>query len=124
MSALWLALSAAYGLLGVIVGAFGAHALRARLTPELMAVWHTAVEYQFYHALALGLTGLLLRGHSSRVLEFAGGCFALGVLLFSGSLYVLILSGVKQLGAITPFGGLLLMVGWTLLLIAALRPAR
>lgn len=121
MSTVWLAFSAAYGLLGVVLGAFGAHALRARLSPDLLAVWHTAVEYQFYHALALGLTGLLLRGNSDRLLDAAGGCFALGVLVFSGSLYALVLSGVKVLGAVTPIGGLLLIIGWGLLLVSALR---
>jgi uncharacterized membrane protein YgdD (TMEM256/DUF423 family) len=122
LSAWWLPLSALYGLLGVVLGAFGAHALRARLAPEMLAVWRTAVEYQFYHALALGLVGLLLRQMPAvRLLDWAGLCFALGVLVFSGSLYALTLSQVRVLGAITPIGGLLFIAGWALLFGAVWR---
>ncbi len=122
MASIWLMLGALYGLLGVVFGAFGAHALRARLSAEMLAIWRTAVEYQFYHALALGLIGLLLRqAGASRLLDAAGACFALGVLIFSGSLYVLALSDLRVLGAITPIGGLLFIIGWALLLIAAMR---
>lgn len=120
--AVWLVAGATYGLLGVGLGAFGAHALKVRLGADLLAVWKTAVEYQMYHALALIGVGLLLRQFgASAVLQAAGLCFALGVLLFSGSLYALCLSGVRVLGAVTPFGGALMIVGWTLLLVAALR---
>lgn len=120
---LWLALGAAYGLLGVALGAFGAHALRSRLSADMLAVWKTAVEYQMFHALALLGVGLLLRSGtaSNSLLAFSGGCFAGGVLLFSGSLYALVLSGVRVLGAITPLGGLLFLAGWTLLLVAVLK---
>ncbi|WP_281784199.1 DUF423 domain-containing protein [Sinimarinibacterium flocculans] len=122
--AFWLALGAVYGFLGVALGAFGAHALKTRLSAELLAVWKTAVEYQMYHALALLGVGLLLRQlGTSAPLQWAGAGFALGVLLFSGSLYALCLSGVRVLGAITPFGGMLLLAGWALLLVAALRGA-
>ncbi|MEC9363510.1 MAG: DUF423 domain-containing protein [Pseudomonadota bacterium] len=122
--AFWLALGAIYGFLGVALGAFGAHALKTRLSAELLAVWKTAVEYQMYHALALLGVGLLLRQlGTSAPLQWAGAGFALGVLLFSGSLYALCLSGVRVLGAITPFGGMLLLAGWALLLVAALRGA-
>lgn len=121
-SGIWLAVGAAYGLLGVALGAFGAHALKARLSVELLAVWKTAVEYQMYHALALLGVGILMRQlGASAPLQWAGACFALGVLLFSGSLYALCLSGVRVLGAVTPFGGVLLLAGWALLLVAALR---
>jgi uncharacterized membrane protein YgdD (TMEM256/DUF423 family) len=121
-AAFWLGLGAVYGLLGVALGAFGAHALRARLAPELLAVWKTAVDYQMYHALALLGVGLLLRqGLSGALPQAAGACFGLGVLLFSGSLYALCLSGVRMLGAVTPFGGVLLLAGWLLLLVAVLR---
>lgn len=112
---------AAYGFLGVMLGAFGAHALKARLTPELLAVWKTAVEYQFYHALALLLVGLLAAQKPSAPLHAAALCFALGVLVFSGSLYALALSGSRWLGAITPLGGLLFLAGWALLVVAALK---
>jgi len=105
-------LGALYGLLGVVFGAFGAHALRGRLSAEMLAVWRTAVEYQFYHALALLLLGLWLQQRAAVGQTLAGYAFALGILLFSGSLYALALSGVRPLGAITPLGGLLLIAGW------------
>ena len=115
----WLALGALYGLLGVALGAFGAHALKARLTGELLPIWKTAVEYHFWHALALLAVGLLALQRPAIALNVAGGAFALGVLIFSGSLYALALSGVRGLGAVTPVGGVLLIVGWAALLWAA-----
>lgn len=114
-------IGAVYGFLGVAFGAFGAHALKARLAPDLLTVWKTAVEYQLYHALALVLVGLIATQRPSIAITNAGICFALGVLVFSGSLYVLALSGVRWLGAITPIGGLLFLVGWALLFWAALK---
>lgn len=121
MSKLWLSFCALYGLLAVLLGAFGAHALKAKLSPDLLAVWKTANEYQFYHALALGLLGLLLRAAPDRALDAAGWCFVLGVLVFSGSLYALALSNVRVLGAITPIGGLLFIAGWALMFYAVVR---
>lgn len=121
MSKLWLPLGAIYGFLAVALGAFGAHALRSRLSPELLEVWKTGVEYHFYHALALLLVGMLLRQSPAPGLDAAGACFALGVLVFSGSLYALALSGVRILGAVTPVGGLLFLAGWLLLVWATLR---
>jgi uncharacterized membrane protein YgdD (TMEM256/DUF423 family) len=121
VSRIWLSLAAVYGLLGVLCGAFGAHALRSTLAPELLSVWKTAVDYQFYHALALGLVGLLLRAGDDRSLQVAGACFASGVLVFSGSLYALALSGVGVLGAVTPIGGVLFLSGWAALGVSALR---
>lgn len=119
---LWLVLGSVYGFLAVGLGAFGAHALKARLTPDLLAVWRTAVEYHFYHALALLAVGLLARQlQPSGALTAAGVCFALGVLVFSGSLYALSLSGVRVLGAITPIGGLLFLAGWACLVRVALK---
>lgn len=112
---------AAYGFLGVGLGAFGAHALKARLAPEMLTVWKTAVEYQFYHALALVLVGLVATQRPSIAITNAAICFALGVLVFSGSLYALALTGVRWLGAITPLGGLLFLAGWALLFWAALK---
>lgn len=117
----FLLLGAVYGLLGVACGAFGAHALRARLAPDLLAVYHTGVEYQFYHALALLAVGLLAQQRDALALTVAGWCFVLGVLLFSGSLYLLALSGTRWLGAITPLGGLLFLAGWGALIWALLR---
>lgn len=118
---LFLLFGAGYGLLGVAFGAFGAHALRARLAPDLLAVFHTGVEYQFYHAFALLAVGVLLLVKPVPALPVAGWCFALGVLLFSGSLYALALSGTRWLGAITPLGGLLFLIGWGALFWAVLR---
>lgn len=118
---LWLALAAAYGFLAVAFGAFGAHALRARLSAELLAVYRTAVEYHFYHALALLAVAVLASVRPAPLLNAAGACFALGILLFSGSLYALALSGVTRLGAVTPVGGLLFLAGWALLGASALR---
>ena len=118
---LFLLFGAGYGLLGVALGAFGAHALRARLAPDLLAVFHTGVEYQFYHAFALLAVGVLLLVKPSPALPVAGWCFALGVLLFSGSLYALALSGTRWLGAITPLGGLLFLAGWGALFWGVLR---
>ncbi|HWY25956.1 MAG TPA: DUF423 domain-containing protein, partial [Nevskia sp.] len=86
---LFLLFGAVYGLLGVALGAFGAHALRSRLSPEMLAVYHTGVEYQFYHAFALLAVGLLYLVRPGPGLGVAGWCFAAGVLLFSGSLYLL-----------------------------------
>src|SRR3546814_16557523 len=98
----WLTIGALYGFLGVAFGAFGAHALRARLSADALAIWHTAVEYQFYHAGALLIVGLWLNQQPAKMLDAAGLCFAVGVVVFSGSLYALALSGIRGLGAITP----------------------
>jgi uncharacterized membrane protein YgdD (TMEM256/DUF423 family) len=118
---LWIAMGAAFGFVGVLLGAFGAHALKTRLDAPLLEVWQTAVAYQFYHALALLAVGLLLRTAPSALLQAAGVCFAAGILLFSGSLYALCLSGLRGLGAITPLGGLLFLAGWASLFWAAWR---
>jgi uncharacterized membrane protein YgdD (TMEM256/DUF423 family) len=121
MARLWLTAGAACGFLAVALGAFGAHALKQRLSVEMLAVWRTGVEYQFYHALALLLLGLLARQTPSAAFNASGVCFSLGVLLFSGSLYALALSGVKVIGAVTPIGGLFFLAGWSLLGYAALK---
>lgn len=114
-------LAGLFGFLGVGFGAFGAHALKERLTPDLLAIYRTAVEYQFWHALALMAVGLLALSRPGPLLGASGWCFAFGILLFSGSLYALALSGVRVLGAITPIGGLLFLVGWVLLSVHAAR---
>lgn len=121
MSNPWLMLAALFGFLGVALGAFGAHALRARLSPDMLRVWETAVNYQFWHTLALLGVGLLVLRTQSAWLTAAGSLFALGLLLFSGSLYALALSGIRPLGAITPIGGVLLLGGWLCLLAASAR---
>jgi uncharacterized membrane protein YgdD (TMEM256/DUF423 family) len=106
-------LSALLMFAAVALGAFGAHALKSRLTPEATEIWHTAVLYHGWHALGLGLLGLLLIHRPDNVwLGMAGWCFLLGIALFSGSLYALALTQNKTLGAITPVGGIALLVGW------------
>lgn len=107
--------------LAVLFGAFGAHALKQSLSPEMMAVYKTGVEYQFYHALGLLLVGLIGFQVKSKFLDWAGLLFVAGIILFSGSLYVLTLTGVKAIGAITPIGGISLVAGWVCLAVALLK---
>jgi len=118
---IFLVLGTLAALLGVGLGAFGAHALKTRLSADALALWKTATEYQFYHALGLLAIGLL-SVHFPRVpmLAWSGWCMTLGVILFSGSLYALALAGARWLGLITPFGGIALILAWGLLLAALL----
>jgi uncharacterized membrane protein YgdD (TMEM256/DUF423 family) len=113
MDRTFLLLATILGFLGVALGAFGAHGLRSRLGPDMLAVFETAVRYQMYHVFAL-LSVSAAIGHlgSARLLVMAGWFFFTGILLFSGSLYALALTGTGILGAITPFGGLLFLAGW------------
>ncbi len=110
---------------GVAIGAFGAHALRARIAPELLAVFNTGVQYHFVHALGLFAIGLLWLQWPAegRLLALAASLMLAGVLLFSGSLYVLALTGVRTWGAVTPFGGTAWLLGWAVLAWAAWRHA-
>jgi uncharacterized membrane protein YgdD (TMEM256/DUF423 family) len=119
---LFLLLAALAGALAVMLGAFGAHALRAKLGPDLLAIWNTAVQYHFWHALAL-LAIALVTVHlpDSAALRWAGWLMLAGILLFSGSLYALALSGVRSLGAVTPFGGIAFILGWLALSWAVVR---
>jgi len=122
MARLWLTLGALYGLLTVSLGAFGAHGLRGRVADDLLATWGTGANYLGMHALALLACGLLaLHVPGSRLVHWAGWAFTLGGLLFSGSLFALALSGVRGLGAVTPFGGILLITGWALLAVGIWR---
>jgi len=111
-------IGALMGFVGVGLGAFGAHGLRGRLTPDMLAVFETGVRYQMYHALALLAVGAMLSRVDSRAVVVAGWSFTAGILIFSGSLYALALSGVTTLGAITPIGGLAFLAGWIALAIA------
>ena len=97
--------------LGVALGAFGAHALRERLSPAMLQVWNTAVLYHLLHAVALFALGLYARTSGADV-KVGGSLLTAGVMVFSGSLYALALTGIKPLGAITPVGGLLFLAGW------------
>ena len=108
-----------FGFLGVAAGAFGAHALRSRLSPELLAVFETGARYQMYHALALLAVALAAARAPSQALRAAGWLFTAGILVFSGSLYLLALTGVRAWGAVTPIGGLCFLAGWIALALAA-----
>jgi uncharacterized membrane protein YgdD (TMEM256/DUF423 family) len=111
-------LGALSGLIALLAGAFGTHALRGRLDPGMLQVFETAARYQMFHALAL-VAVWLAEGRARRgPLIVAGALFASGTLLFSGSLYVLSVTGVRAWGAVTPFGGLCLIAGWASLAIA------
>ena len=116
----WIVTGAVLGFFGVAFGAFGAHALRDRLEPQMLAVFQTGVQYHFIHALALILFGLWMR-QSPHASPIAGWAFLIGVIVFSGSLYLLAVTGVKWLGAITPIGGIAFMVGWCLFALAAYK---
>ncbi len=109
------------GGLGVAAGAFGAHALRARLSPEMLTVFETGVRYQLIHALALLSVSWAATRWPGTATSAAGWLFLGGTVLFSGSLYALTLSGVRALGAITPFGGVAFIAGWLTLAWAAWR---
>ena len=118
---IWVAMGAISAALSVACGAFGAHALRSHLTPENLAVFETAARYQMYHALALIAVGLLSVKVDSVAVRIAGIAFTSGSVLFSGSLYALVLSNIRALGMITPIGGLGFIVGWCALAVAALK---
>ena len=105
--------------LAVGLGAFGAHGLRTRLSPDMLAVFETGVRYHMYHALALLATALVMGRMSGWLVVCAGWFFAAGIVLFSGSLYLLALTGMTVLGAITPIGGLAFLIGWACLALAA-----
>jgi uncharacterized membrane protein YgdD (TMEM256/DUF423 family) len=111
---LWLALAAVNGALAVAAGAFGAHGLEAILAPDRLTIFETGARYHMVHALAMGLAALAGA-------RWAAGLFLVGILLFSGSLYGLALSGMTWLGMITPLGGVLFLAGWICLAVSALR---
>jgi uncharacterized membrane protein YgdD (TMEM256/DUF423 family) len=116
----FLLLGAVAAFLAVALGAFGAHGLRGRLSPEMMAVFQTGVQYHMAHALALILVSVIMGRMDGRLIHIAGWCFAAGIVFFSGSLYLLAITGVTILGAITPIGGLLFLAGWACLAFAAI----
>ena len=118
---LWLTIGALNGLLAVALGAFAAHVLRQKLEPRLFEIWEVGVRYHMYHALALVAVALAYAQWQKPLLVTAGWLFVAGIVIFSGSLYVLSLTGLRWLGAITPMGGVALIAGWVLLAVAALR---
>lgn len=107
--------------LAVAIGAFGAHGLKAHLSEAMLQTWKTGVEYHFYHALGLLLIGILSVIMPSNLLNWSAAFLYAGIILFSGSLYVLALTGVKWLGAITPLGGISFIAGWVLLAVAVFK---
>ena len=107
------------GLVGL--GAFGAHGLKSRLGPDMLAVFETGVRYQLYHALALLAVGWAAARWSHPLINASGWAFGAGIVLFSGSLYLLALTGIRSLGAITPLGGLAFIAGWACLALGALK---
>jgi uncharacterized membrane protein YgdD (TMEM256/DUF423 family) len=121
MDRLFFVLGAASGFIAVAAGAFGAHALKARLAPELLATFDTGARYQMIHALAILAAAWAVTRWPGRAALASGWCFVAGTVLFSGSLYLLALTGVRGLGAVTPFGGALFLAGWLLLAAAAWR---
>lgn len=109
------------GGLAVAMGAFAAHGLARTLDPRMLTVFETGARYQMYHALAMGLAALAARGAAVKLANIAASLFCAGILLFSGSLYLLALSGMTMLGMVTPLGGLCLIAGWGALAFAALK---
>lgn len=119
---LWLVTGAVCMALAVMLGAFGAHALKNRLPAELLAVYHTGVEYHFYHAIGLLLIGVIAGFYpQASGVQWAGVLLLAGIVVFSGSLYALSLSGVRVLGAITPLGGVAFIAGWVTLAVSVWR---
>lgn len=123
MDRLFFLLGAVSGFLSVALGAFGAHALRQRLQlpADLLRVWETGVHYQIVHALALLSIAFAAQRFPQGPWAAAGWCFVAGTVVFSGSLYALALTGLRWLGAVTPLGGVLFLVGWILLMVTAAR---
>ena len=112
-----------FGAIAVVFGAFGAHALREVFDEKALATWHTAVDYQFWHTLALLGVGLLERTRSSRASRIAAVAFVVGIVLFCGSLYALAFGAPRIVGVITPIGGVAFIAGWLALAIHAARDA-
>lgn len=118
---------AIHGFLAVSLGAFGAHALKDILDEYSTGIWNTAVQYQMFHSVALLIIGILMSAKlfgEVKQLKVAMICMNLGIVFFAGSLYVLALSGIGVLGAITPIGGVLFLIGWVMIIISAMKYAR
>ncbi|WP_156290188.1 DUF423 domain-containing protein [Oceanobacillus salinisoli] len=118
---LFLVLGAVNGFLAVALGAFGAHGLEARLTEKQLGTWNTAVQYQMFHTMGLIAVGLLLAKFQSGSLTWAGWMFFIGIVIFSGSLYIYSTTAVKTFAMITPIGGVAFLIGWVLLGISVIR---
>ena len=120
----FIALGSLCGFFGVVLGAFGAHGLKSKVTPEMLTVWNTGVFYHLVHALGLVIVGILCQILPEvGLVRNAGWAYFAGIILFSGSLYLLVLTSIKPLGMVTPFGGIAFLVGWVMLAIAAWQSA-
>jgi len=122
MGKTFMVLGAVNGFLSVALGAFAAHGLRGQISAHMLTVFHTGVQYQMYHALALLFVGLWAeRNPQLRYVNWSGGMLLLGIVLFSGSLYLLAITGTRSLGMITPFGGICFLSGWVVLAVGLLK---
>ena len=121
MSRLFFAFGSGFALIAVITGAFAAHTLKSKLSPDMFQVFEVAVRYQMYHALGLIAVAWATSQWSSQLIAASGWLFVAGIVIFSGSLYILSLTGVRWLGAITPIGGVAFIIGWGCLLWTAIR---
>ncbi len=120
----WLLIAAVNGGLAVVCGAFAAHGLQGRIDAEALGVFETGARYHMYHALAIGLAAFAMRDAAAGAAATAAAFFLGGILLFSGSLYLLALTGVRGFGIVTPFGGVCFLIGWGALALAAVRLPR
>ncbi|KMY52005.1 DUF423 domain-containing protein [Peribacillus loiseleuriae] len=118
---LFIILGAINAFVAVALGAFGAHGLEGKISDKYLAVWQTGVHYQMFHAIGLLIIGVLLGRVSSPIMNWSGWLMFAGIILFSGSLYVLSVSGIKVLGAITPLGGVAFLAAWVLLVVATVK---
>lgn len=118
---IWLPVAAINGALAVALGAFAAHGLRGKIDAHALELFETGARYQMYHALAIGLSALGMKGMAQQPAQYAAALFLLGIILFSGSLYALALTGTRTLAIATPFGGLSFLIGWGVLAYAGTR---
>ncbi len=121
MERLFIIMGALSGAIGVAAGAFGAHALRARVEPRMLEVFETGARYQMYHALAMLAAAWMVSRFPGALMNASGWLFMVGTVLFSGSLYAMALTGVRALGAITPLGGVCFIAGWACIALAAMK---
>ena len=119
----WFLIAGLNGALAVAAGAFAAHGLQGRIDAHALSIFETGARYHMYHALAIGLAALAMKGAAAQTAQYAAMFFLGGILLFSGSLYILALSGVRAVAIVTPFGGVAFLIGWVLLAYAGTRLA-
>lgn len=121
MNKVFLLSGAMFALLSVVLGAFAGHGLKSKVSAQMLGVFQTGVQYQFYHALGLLLLGLLMKQISSNLLIWSGGLMIGGIVCFSGSLYLLVLTGNKWFGPVTPLGGVFFILAWSLMFLAIFK---